>query len=59
VAHGGSLIFYASLFKAMGREGRVIGIDIEIRSQNRKAIKVTSSLITFLSLRGILPTPKW
>jgi cephalosporin hydroxylase len=59
LAHGGSLIFYASLFKAMGREGRVIGIDIEIRSQNRKAIKVTSSLITFLSLRGILPTPKW
>ena len=28
VAHGGSLIFYASLFKAMGR-GRVIGIDID------------------------------
>src|SRR5688572_26232100 len=27
VAHGGSLIFYASLFKAMGK-GRVIGVDI-------------------------------
>lgn len=38
VAHGGSLIFYASLFKAMGK-GRVVGIDIEIRPHNRKAIE--------------------
>ena len=38
VAHGGSLIFYAGLCKAMGR-GRVIGIDIEIRPHNRKAIE--------------------
>src|ERR1700712_2912009 len=38
VAHGGSLIFYASLFAAMG-EGRVIGVDIEIRPNNRQAIE--------------------
>jgi cephalosporin hydroxylase len=38
VAHGGSLIYYASLCKAMNR-GRVIGIDIEIRPHNRKAIE--------------------
>jgi cephalosporin hydroxylase len=38
VAHGGSLVFYASLCKAMGR-GRVIGVDIEIRPHNRKAIE--------------------
>ena len=38
VAHGGSLIFYASLFEAMGH-GRVIGIDIEIRPHNRTAIE--------------------
>jgi cephalosporin hydroxylase len=38
VAHGGSLIFYASLCKAMER-GRVIGIDIDIRPHNRKAIE--------------------
>ncbi|NWJ96741.1 MAG: cephalosporin hydroxylase family protein [Chloroflexi bacterium] len=38
IAHGGSLIFYASLFKAMGH-GRVIGIDVEIRPHNRKAIE--------------------
>lgn len=39
VAHGGSLVFYASLCKAMGN-GRVIGIDIEIRPHNRNAIEV-------------------
>lgn len=39
VAHGGSLIFYASLFEAMGGAGRVIGVDIEIRKHNRIAIE--------------------
>lgn len=38
VAHGGSLIFYASLFEAIGA-GRVIGVDIEIRHHNRAAIE--------------------
>lgn len=38
IAHGGSLIYYASLCKAMGR-GRVIGIDVEIRPHNRTAIE--------------------
>jgi cephalosporin hydroxylase len=38
IAHGGSLIFYASLCKAMDK-GRIIGIDIEIRQHNRKAIE--------------------
>jgi cephalosporin hydroxylase len=39
VAHGGSLVFSASLLKTMGVEGRVIGVDIEIRPHNRKAIE--------------------
>lgn len=39
VAHGGSLILYASLFKGMGINGRVIGVDIEIRKHNREAIE--------------------
>ena len=38
VAHGGSLIFYSSLCKAMDK-GRVLGIDIEIRPHNRAAIE--------------------
>ncbi|MGI9111669.1 MAG: cephalosporin hydroxylase family protein [Gaiellaceae bacterium] len=38
IAHGGSLVFYASLCKLLGR-GRVVGIDIEIRPHNRSAIE--------------------
>ena len=38
IAHGGALIFYASLCKAMGK-GRVLGIDIEIRPHNRSEIE--------------------
>jgi cephalosporin hydroxylase len=38
VAHGGSLVFYASLCKAMG-SGRIVGVDIEIRPHNRTAIE--------------------
>lgn len=38
VAHGGSLIFYASLCKLMDK-GKVVGIDIEIREHNKKAIE--------------------
>lgn len=39
VAHGGSLVFHASLLKAMSLDGVVIGIDIEIREHNRRAIE--------------------
>jgi cephalosporin hydroxylase len=38
IAHGGSLIFYASLCALMGH-GRVIGIEIELRPENRRAIE--------------------
>lgn len=49
VAHGGSLIFHASLCKALGK-GRVIGINIEIRPHNRQAIEAheLSDSITLL-----------
>ncbi len=38
MAHGGSLVFYATLCKALGR-GRVVGVDVEIRPHNRQAIE--------------------
>lgn len=38
VAHGGSAVFYASLFEIMG-QGRVIAIDIELRPHNRSALE--------------------
>lgn len=56
VAHGGSLIFYACLCKAIGR-GRVIGIDIEIRPRNREAIQAHElfSLLTLVEGDSIAP----
>ena len=49
VAHGGSLIYYASLCRVMKR-GRVIGVDIEIRPHNRQAIEThdMSDVITLI-----------
>jgi len=49
VAHGGSLIYYASLCKAIER-GRVIGIDIVIHPHNRSEIEQHElfSLITLV-----------
>ena len=38
IARGGSLILYASLLELLGA-GRVIGVDIEIRPENRTAIE--------------------
>jgi cephalosporin hydroxylase len=38
IAHGGSLIYYASLLELLG-EGRVIGIDIDIRPHNRRLLE--------------------
>ena len=38
IAHGGSLVFYAGLCKILG-QGRVIGIDIDIRAHNRQALE--------------------
>ncbi len=38
IAHGGSLIFYASMLELVGH-GEVLGIDIDIREHNRKEIE--------------------
>ncbi len=38
IAHGGSLIFYASLLELIGK-GRVLGIDADIRAHNRSEIE--------------------
>src|SRR5882672_10986567 len=56
VAHGGSLILYASLCKAMGR-GRVVGVDIEIRAHNRAAIEAheLAGYITLIEGSSVAP----
>jgi len=38
IAHGGSLIFYASILELLGK-GEIVGIDIDIRKHNRKEIE--------------------
>lgn len=38
VAHGGALLFYASMLDLLGR-GHVVGIDVEVRKYNRLAIE--------------------
>ena len=39
IAHGGSLILSASILQMIGGEGKVIGIDVDIREHNRVAIE--------------------
>ena len=39
IAHGGSLVFYASMLELLGGAGRVVGVDVDIRPHNREAIE--------------------
>ena len=39
VARGGSVIFFASMLSLIGNEGHVVGVDIDFRAHNLKAIK--------------------
>lgn len=39
IAHGGSLIFYASMLELIAGNGTVLGIDIDIRTHNRVEIE--------------------
>lgn len=56
VAHGGSLILYASLLKMLGR-GRVIGVDVEIRKHNKIEIEKheMSPIITLIEGSSTAP----
>lgn len=61
IAHGGSLIFSASMLELVaactGVEGEVLGIDIDIREHNRKAIEQhpMSSRIAMIQGSSIAP----
>ncbi len=52
IAHGGSLIFYASLLELIGNKGKVIGIDIDIRKHNRKEIEKHPMFKRIVMLQG-------
>ncbi len=39
IAHGGSIVFSASILELIGQEGKVLAIDIDIRNHNRMEIE--------------------
>jgi cephalosporin hydroxylase len=51
IAHGGSLIFYASLLELIGK-GEVLGIDIDIREHNRREIESHPMIKRIKMLQG-------
>jgi cephalosporin hydroxylase len=57
VAHGGSLVFYAGLLRALGG-GRVIGVDIDIRAHNRAAIEAHPMAADITLIEGSSTAPE-
>lgn len=57
IAHGGSLIFSASILEMLGGSGRVVGIDIDVRPHNRTALEAhpLAKRITLLEGSSIDP----
>jgi cephalosporin hydroxylase len=41
VARGGSMVLYASMLELLGGNGRVIGVDVDIRAHNRAALEAS------------------
>lgn len=52
IAHGGSLIFYASMLELLGNNGRVVGIDVDIRPHNRVKIEKHPMFKRIILLQG-------
>jgi cephalosporin hydroxylase len=56
IAHGGSLIFYASMLELLAQcghgDGQVVGIDIDIRSHNRAEIEAHPMFRRIRMLQG-------
>ncbi len=52
VAHGGSLVFYASLLELLGGRGLAIGVDTAIRPHNREAIEAHSMFKRIALIQG-------
>ncbi len=52
VAHGGSIVYYASLLELIGGDGLVVGIDIDIRKHNRDLIEAHSMMKRIKLIEG-------
>lgn len=58
IAHGGSLIFYASMLELLGGNRKVLGIDIDIRKHNRKEIEKHALVKRIEMIEGSSVAPK-
>ncbi|MEG4301599.1 cephalosporin hydroxylase family protein [Microcoleus sp. D3_18a_C4] len=52
IAHGGSLILYASLLELIGGDGEILGIDVDIRQHNRLEIESHSMFKRITMIEG-------
>jgi cephalosporin hydroxylase/nucleoside-diphosphate-sugar epimerase len=57
IAHGGSLIFYASIMELIGK-GEIVGVDIDIREHNRKEIEAHPMFKRIKMIQGSAIDPK-
>jgi cephalosporin hydroxylase len=52
IAHGGSIIFSASMLELLGNDGKVIAVDIDIRKHNRDEIEKHPMMKRITMLEG-------
>jgi Cephalosporin hydroxylase len=52
IAHGGSLILYASMLELIGGDGEILGIDVDIRQHNRVEIESHSMFKRITMIEG-------
>lgn len=52
IAHGGSLILYASMLELLGGDGEILGIDVDIRQHNRVEIESHSMFKRITMIEG-------
>jgi cephalosporin hydroxylase len=52
IAHGGSIIFSASILELVGGNGKVVGIDVDIRKHNRVEIEKHPMMKRIVMLEG-------
>jgi cephalosporin hydroxylase len=58
IAHGGSIIFSASMLELLGGDGQVVAVDIDIRQHNRQEIELHPMFKRITMLEGDSTSPE-
>ena len=58
IAHGGSIVFAASMMEMMGIDGEVVGVDIDIRQHNRALIEAHPMMKRITMYEGSSTSPE-